>query len=88
MNIKNEVNGYFIKGLFGCRSEKVGVQKIRKGQKSGMIEKVQFSLICVWLGGEKVERWKKMKNEVGINLQLYPYLIKQKATQFFIHLFI
>ena len=47
MSIKNEVNGYFIKGLFGWRSEKVGGQNMRKGQKSGMIEKIYFSLMCL-----------------------------------------
>ena len=34
MSIKNEVNGYFIKGLFGWRSEKVERYKI-----SGMMKK-------------------------------------------------
>ena len=69
MSIKNEVNVYFIKGLFGWRSEKVGGQNMRKGQKSGRIEHEE---VFGWENG-KVERCKTMKNEVDINLQLRLY---------------
>ena len=41
------------KGAFGWEDGKVGGQKMKSGQKSGKIEKILFSLICVWLGGWK-----------------------------------
>ena len=37
----------YSKGMFGWRSGKVGKQK------SGRIKNIQFSLVCVWLEGQK-----------------------------------
>ena len=46
-------------GPFGRKRGKVREQKIERKQKSGRIEEIYFSTICVWLRG-----WKsgEMKN--------------------------
>ena len=55
---------------FDWRSEKVGVQEIRRGQKNGRIENILFSLIFVCLGGlksgemEKTFVWLRRKIKV------------------------
>ena len=36
-------------GLFGWKNEKVGGQEIESGWKSGKIEEILISIICIWL---------------------------------------
>ena len=51
-----EKNAKNTKGPFGWRSGKVGGWKIVGGWKSGKMENIQFSFLCVWLEGWKSER--------------------------------
>ena len=46
---------FFSQGPFGSEDRKVGGQKMRRGWKSGRIEKILVFFICVWLEGWKSE---------------------------------
>ena len=47
-------------GPFVWRDRELGGWKMRKGRKSGKIEEILISLVCVWL---EVETWRDEENE-------------------------